>query len=86
MSDDRKQYAKKVVVNIIRFMAQAGAGIQPSQEEMDMIPEEFHREIMASLMASRAVKKLQTLAAMSQAFPLEDILEKAMKEAKSKED
>lgn len=81
MSDDRKQYAKKVVVNIIRFMAQAGAGIQPSKEEMDLIPEELHREIMASLMAARTVKKLQTLAAMSQAFPLEEILEKAKKEA-----
>ena len=81
MSDDRKQYASKVVVNIIRFMAQAGVGIQPSQEEIDMIPEEFYREIMASLMTSRAVKKLQTLAAMSQAFPPEDILEKAKKEA-----
>ena len=45
MSNDRKQYASKVVVNIIRFMAQAGAGIQPSQEEIDMIPEEFYREI-----------------------------------------
>lgn len=86
--DDRKQYAKKVVINIIHFMAQAGAGIKPSEEEMNAIPEEFHQDIMSALIAAREVKKVRALAMMSQAFPIGDLLEKAMKEAeeKSKED
>lgn len=82
--DDRKQYAKKVVINIIHFMAQAGAGLRPSEKEMDAIPEEFHRDIVAALVAAREVKKMRSLAMMSRAFPIEDILEKAMKEAKEK--
>lgn len=86
--DDRKQYAKKVVINIIHFMAQAGAGIKPSEEEMNAIPEEFYEVIMSALIAAREVKKVRALAMMSQAFPIGDLLEKAMKEAeeKSKED
>lgn len=86
--DDRKQYAKKVVTNIIHFMAQAGAGIKPSKEEMDQIPEELHQDIMAALIAAREVKKVRALALMAKAFPIGEILEKAMKEAeeKSKED
>lgn len=86
--DNRKQYAKKVVINIIYFMAQAGAGIKPSEEEMNAIPEEFHEVIMSALIAAREVKKVRALAMMSQAFPIGDLLEKAMKEAeeKSKED
>lgn len=69
-------------------MAQAGAGIKPSKEEMNAIPEEFHADIIASLEAARTVKKLRTLSTMAQAFPIKDILEKAMKEAEaqSKED
>lgn len=84
--NDRKQYAKKVVINIIHFMAQAG--IKPSEEEMNAIPEEFHEVIMSALIAAREVKKVRALAMMSQAFPIGDLLEKAMKEAeeKSKED
>lgn len=90
--DDRKQYAKKVVTNIIHFMAQAGAGILPDRETaekaLNEIPEEFHKDIMASLMAAREVKKVSMLAKLASAFPLGDMLEKAMKEAeeKSKED
>lgn len=86
--DNRKQYAKKVVINIIHFMAQAGAGIKPSEEKMNAIPEEFHEVIMSALIAAREVKKVRALAMMSQAFPIGDLLEKAMKEAeeKSKED
>ena len=86
--DDRKQYARKVVINIIHFMAQAGAGIKLSKEEMDQIPEELHQDIMAALIAAREVKKVQALALMAKAFPIGEILEEAMKEAeeKSKED
>lgn len=78
--DDRKQYAKKVVINIIHFMAQAGAGIKPSKEEMDQIPEELHQDIVAALIAAREVKKVQAL--MAKAFPIGEILEKPRKSLK----
>lgn len=77
--DDRRQYARKVVMNIIRFMAQAGAGIKPSNEEIEAIPEEFHADIMATLLAARMVKKAAILNKM--ASPMEEILKKAMEEA-----
>lgn len=79
--DERKQYAKKVVTNIIHFMAQAGAGIKPSKEEIEAIPEEFHKDIMASLLAARECKKIAALKAMSKIFPLGEILEKVKEEA-----
>ena len=82
--DDRKQYAKKVVTNIIHFMAQAGAGILPDRETaekaLNEIPEEFHSDIMASLLAAREVKKVSILAKLTTVFPLGDMLEKAMSE------
>lgn len=84
--DERKQYAKKVVTNIIHFMAQAGAGIRPSKEEIEAIPEEFHKDIMASLLASRECKKIAALKAMSKIFPLGEILEKVKAEKQSEED
>ena len=74
-----KQYAKKVVVNIITFMAQAGAGIKPSIEEIEQIPEEFHKDIMASLMAAQQVKKLALMSKLSSS-PLGDMLKEAMSE------
>lgn len=77
--NDRRQYARKVVMNIIRFMAQAGAGIKPSNEEIEAIPEEFHADIMATLLAARMVKKAAILNKM--ASPMEEILKKAMEEA-----
>lgn len=77
--DDRRQYARKVVMNIIRFMAQVGAGIKPSKEEIEAIPEEFHANIMAALLAARTVKKAAILNKM--ASPMEEILKKAMEEA-----
>lgn len=77
--NDRRQYARKVVMNIIRFMAQAGAGIKPSNEEIEAIPEEFHADIMATLLAARTVKKAAILNKM--ASPMEEILKKAMEEA-----
>lgn len=77
--DDRRQYARKVVMNIIRFMAQVGAGIKPSKEEIEAIPEEFHADIMAALLAARTVKKAAILNKM--ASPMEEILKKAMEEA-----
>lgn len=77
--DDRRQYARKVVMNIIRFMAQAGAGIKPSNEEIEAIPEEFHADIIAALLAARTVKKAAILNKM--ASPMEEILKKAMEEA-----
>ncbi len=77
--DDRRQYARKVVMNIIHFMAQAGAGIKPSNEEIEAIPEEFHADIMATLLAARMVKKAAILNKM--ASPMEEILKKAMEEA-----
>ncbi len=77
--DDRRQYARKVVMNIIRFMAQVGAGIKPSKEEIEAIPEEFHADIMATLLAARTVKKAAILNKM--ASPMEEILKKAMEEA-----
>lgn len=80
--DERKQYAKKVVTSIINFMALAGAGILPDKETaiemISEIPEEFHREIMASLMAAREVRKISI--ATSIATPLSKILQEAMKE------
>lgn len=77
--NDRRQYARKVVMNIIRFMAQVGAGIKPSKEEIEAIPEEFHADIMATLLAARTVKKAAILNKM--ASPMEEILKKAMEEA-----
>ncbi len=77
--NDRRQYARKVVMNIIHFMAQAGAGIKPSNEEIEAIPEEFHADIMAALLAARTVKKAAILNKM--ASPMEEILKKAMEEA-----
>lgn len=77
--NDRRQYARKVVMNIIRFMAQVGAGIKPSKEEIEAIPEEFHADIMAALLAARTVKKAAILNKM--ASPMEEILKKAMEEA-----
>lgn len=74
-----KQYAKKVVVNIITFMAQAGAGIKPSKEEIEQIPEEFYKDIMASLMAAQQVKKLALIAKLSSS-PLGDMIKEAMSE------
>lgn len=86
--DDRKQYAKKVVINIIHFMAQAGAGIKPSKEKMDQIPEELHQDIMAALITAREVKKYRLLLSRLKPFLLEESLRRQMKEAeeKSKED
>lgn len=77
--NDRRQYARKVVMNIIRFMAQAGAGIKPSNEEIEAIPEEFHADIITALLAARTVKKAAILNKM--ASPMEEILKKAMEEA-----
>lgn len=77
--DDRRQYARKVVMNIIHFMAQAGAGIKPSNEEIEAIPEEFHADIITALLAARTVKKAAILNKM--ASPMEEILKKAMEEA-----
>lgn len=77
--DDRRQYARKVVMNIIRFMAQVGAGIKPSKEEIEAIPEEFHADIITALLAARTVKKAAILNKM--ASPMEEILKKAMEEA-----
>lgn len=77
--NDRRQYARKVVMNIIRFMAQVGAGIKPSKEEIEAIPEEFHADIMTALLAARTVKKAAILNKM--ASPMEEILKKAMEEA-----
>ncbi len=77
--NDRRQYARKVVMNIIHFMAQAGAGIKPSNEEIEAIPEEFHADIMTALLAARTVKKAAILNKM--ASPMEEILKKAMEEA-----
>lgn len=74
-----KQYTKKVVVNIINFMAQAGVGIKPSKEEIEQIPEEFHKDIMASLMAAQQVKKLALMAKLSSS-PLGDMIKEAMSE------
>lgn len=79
--DDRRQYARKVVMNIIRFMAQVGAGIKPSKEEIEAIPEEFHADIMSALLAARTVKKAAILNKMASCFPMEEILKKAMEEA-----
>lgn len=79
--DDRKQYAKKVVVSIIEFMALASTGVKPPKVMMDAIPEELHGEIITSLMAAREVRRISVLKSMSEAFPLNDILEKAMKQA-----
>lgn len=77
--NDRRQYARKVVMNIIRFMAQVGAGIKPSKEEIEAIPEEFHADIITALLAARTVKKAAILNKM--ASPMEEILKKAMEEA-----
>lgn len=77
---DRKQYAKSVVVNIIHFMAQAGIGIEPTEEEFNKIPEDLRREVIGALLAAKHCRKIATLAAMSKAFPLDEILEKIKKE------
>lgn len=70
--DDRKQYAEKVVTNIIHFMAQAGAGIFPNKETaekaLNEIPEEFHQYIIAALMAAREVKKISMLTKLTSSF------------------
>lgn len=79
--DDRKQYAKKVVVNVIHLMAMASSGLLSKEEAkrlFDEIPEELHRDIMAALMAARTAKKVGMIAKLASIFPMEDILKKAM--------
>lgn len=73
--NDHKQYALKVVTNIISVMAQLGAGIKPNKEEIEMIPEELHPEIIAALTAARECRKIAAMAAMARIFPLGEILD-----------
>lgn len=79
--DDRKQYAKKVVVNIIHFMAMASSGLlckEEAKKMFDEIPEELRPDIMAALMAARTAKKVGMIAKLASIFPMEEILKKAM--------
>lgn len=79
--DDRKQYARKVVVNVIYLMAMASSGLLSKEEAVklfDEIPEDLHKDIMAALMAARTAKKVGMIAKLASIFPMEDILKKAM--------
>lgn len=88
--DDRKQYVKKVVINVINFMAMASSGLLSKEEAVklfDEIPEDLHADIIAALMAARTAKKMGMIAKLASVFPMEDILKKAMEEAeKSQKD
>ena len=88
--DDRKQYTKKVVINVIHLMAMAGSGLLSKEEAVrlfDKIPEDLHTDIMVALMAARATKKIGMMAKLASVFPMEEILKKAMEDAeKSEED
>lgn len=88
--DDRKQYAKKVVVNVIHLMAMASSGLLSKEEAIrlfDEIPEDLHKDIMSALMAARMAKKVGMIAKLASIFPMEDILKEAMEEAeKSQKD
>lgn len=82
--DDRKQYAKKVVVNVIHLMAMVSSGLISKEEAEKLfneIPEELHMDIIASLMAARTAKRVGMIAKLASIFPMEDILKKAMEEA-----
>lgn len=80
--DDCKQYTREVVINIIKFMAQASAGIKPSEEEIKAIPEEFYTNIMAALTAARVAKRITMVKTMSNIFPIEELLNKLEEEAR----
>lgn len=86
--DDRKQYVKKVVINVINFMAMASSGLLSKEEAVklfDEIPEDLHVDIIAALMAARTAKKMGMIAKLASVFPMEDILKKAMEEAEKSE-
>lgn len=80
--DERRMYAPKVVQNVISFMAKASVGIC-DKEELQQIPEEFHDDILANLMTAKTFKKVMAVRAASQAFPLQDILERAKRDMES---
>ena len=80
--DDRKQYTREVVINIIKFMAQTSAGIKPSEEKIKAIPEEFYTDIMAALIAARVTKEIAMVKTMSSIFPIEELLNKLEEEAR----
>lgn len=80
--DDRKQYTREVVINIIKFMAQTSAGIKPSKEEIEAIPEEFHTDIITALTAARVTKKIAIVKTMSSIFPIGELLNKLEEEAR----
>ena len=88
--DDRKQYTKKVVINVIHLMAMAGSGLLSKEEAVrlfDEIPEDLHADIMVALMAARTTKKIGMMAKLASVFPMEEILKRAIEDAeKSKED
>ena len=72
-----KQYPRKVVENVIYFMAQSSLGLlskKSTYEKLDKIPEEFHNIILASLLAARETKKLANIMAKTNptAFTEED--------------
>lgn len=60
-----KQYTEAIVTKIIHFVAQSSLGIFSSKEEvakaLEEIPENFHKVIIASVMAARMVNQLKNL-------------------------
>ena len=83
--DDRKQYAKEVVINVIHFMAMAGSGLLSEErtiEMLDELPEDLHTDILVALIAARETKKVGMMAKLASIFPMEEILKDAMGDAK----
>lgn len=69
---ERKQYAHKVVLKVIEFVAQASHSLFPDEETakaaFDEIPEELQEHIMVCILAAREVKKRSIFQALSDAI------------------
>ena len=79
---EEKKYTKAEVINIISFVAQTCSGLKPSEECINAIPDELHRDLMASILAAGIVKKLKALS--EETSPMESALDKIIKEAERK--
>lgn len=75
--NDHKQYAAKVMENVIDFMAMMGIEVIPTPKEakrlLDEIPEELHSRILAALSAAQLTKRAIIMKKMAESFPVGDI-------------
>ena len=79
---EERKYTKAEVTNIISFVAQTCSGLKPSEECINAIPDELHRDLMASILAAGIVRQLKDLS--EKTSPVESALDKIIKEAERK--